>query len=429
MSRRRSLLCSAILAVTIPTAFACSHGAVASAVTAASAIEPAAPSLSDDVARGMVEKISEQVAQIRGLAFKQAVPVRVVNDAEMREYMLGRLDAFDQRAHLERTGEVYSLLGLIPPDTDLLALLLDALEEQVGGFYDPTEGVYFLMDDIAGASAPIYTAHELTHALEDQHYDLDSRIRSAIDDDDHSLAVGAVHEGSATLLMSAYTVGAMQRGELDAQALLEISQAESGKMQQFRQMPEVLQRQLLAPYLLGALFLTKGNLTAAAMSFPAAELARVMEAGPTSSEQILHPEKFWDELDPPLSVALPPLGALLGSEWTLSGEGVIGELSIGPMVGAATPLSATAMGAPRAADWTNDAAAGWGGDRWQLWRSGESAAVAWLTLWDSARDAEQFADALAQRTSLAHRRLGKRVAVVAGKRVPLEEELLGRLLE
>jgi len=404
---------------------ACGRGAAVAPVET----EPSAAALSSAVARGLVDRISEQVAQIRGLEFKETVPVYVVDDAEMRKYMLRRLDAFGQREQLERTGRVYQLLGLIPEQTDLLETMLAALEEQVGGFYDPTEGAYFLMADIPGASAPVYTAHELTHALEDQHYDLDGRIRVAIEDDDHSFAVGSVHEGSATLLMSAYMVGAMQRGELDAQALMDVSQSEAGKLQQIQEMPELLQRQLLGPYLLGALFLAKGNMVAAALNFPREDLNSVMQSGPTSSEQILHPEKFWEQLDPPQAVSITSLGAILGDEWSLDGEGVIGELGLGPLVGAATPLSAASMGTPRAADWTNEAAAGWGGDRWQLWRNGDEAALAWLTIWDSPNDAEEFAAALAERTSLAHRLSGSRVAVVAGETGKVEQQLLGRILE
>jgi len=422
--RLRPLKWIALSLVTL-TLIACGHGAAVAPIET----DPSAPSLSSEMARGLVDQISEQVAQIRGLEFKEPVPVRVVDDAELRKYMLRRLDAFGQRQQLERTGRVYQLLGLIPEEIDLLETVLDVLEEQVGGFYDPTEGAYFLMADIPGASAPVYTAHELTHALEDQHYDLDGRIRVVIEDDDQSFAVGAVHEGSATLLMSAYMVGAMQRGELDAQALMDVSQSEAGKLQQIQEMPELLQRQLLGPYLLGALFLAKGNMVGAAMNFPREDVDAVMQSGPTSSEQILHPEKFWERLDPPQAVSIKPLGSVLGDDWGLDGEGVIGELGLGPLVGAKTPLSAASMGTPRAADWTNEAAAGWGGDRWQLWRIGDEFALVWLTLWDSPQDAEEFASALGRHTPLAYRLLGSEVAVVAGEIGEAEQRLLGRILE
>ena len=49
------------------------------------------------------------------------------------------------------------------------------------------------------------TAHELTHALEDQHFDLDGRLQETIDDDDRMFAISAVHEGSAMVLMSLFS--------------------------------------------------------------------------------------------------------------------------------------------------------------------------------------------------------------------------------
>ena len=75
-------------------------------------------------------------------------------------------------------------------------------------------GGYYLLADVPPDAAAMYTAHELTHALEDQHYDLDRNMREMIEDDDLAFATSAVHEGSATILMELYTMHAMVRGEI-----------------------------------------------------------------------------------------------------------------------------------------------------------------------------------------------------------------------
>lgn len=78
----------------------------------------------------------------------------------------------------------YRLLGLVPPDLDVVKTLLDVLEEQAGGFYDPGTKSFYLLDDMPKEATALLAAHEMTHALEDQRYDLDGRIAKLVDDDD-----------------------------------------------------------------------------------------------------------------------------------------------------------------------------------------------------------------------------------------------------
>ena len=92
----------------------------------------------------------------------------------------------------------FRLLGLVPKDMDVLKTLLDVLEEQAGGFYDPGTKSFYLLDDMPKDMTPLLTAHEMTHALEDQRYDFDARIEKLIDDDDASFALSSLIEGSAT---------------------------------------------------------------------------------------------------------------------------------------------------------------------------------------------------------------------------------------
>jgi hypothetical protein len=378
-------------------------------------------------ARRLVGEVVPHVEQLRGLTFKQPVDVDVVDDAAMREYVLARLAAFEQEERLEILQEAYRLLGLIPQQAKLLDLVLVAMEEQAGGYYDPGNKSYYLMDDVPQAAAPIFTAHELTHALEDQHYDLDARLRSTIDNDDRAIAMSAVHEGSATLLMSVYLAGAMLRGEIDAGALQAMAAGEAGKAEKLRSMPDVLVRQLIGPYVLGATFLSGGNLLSMAAGYPAAAIDRAMKEGPTSSEQILHPEKYWDDeqRDEPRKVTIPSPKKALGRGWKLEGKGVLGELTLGPLVGAATPFM-SAM--PDPAGWTNAAASGWGGDQWQLWRRDGKRLLLLRVDWDSPADAEEFVAALPD-GRLAIRRQQERVAIVAGDAGEKTERLLSRMLK
>jgi len=382
--------------------------------------EPAQPvssqaALDEALARRIVDEVTDEVQALRGLEFKRSVPVRVIDDAGAKHKLLERLRRFgyEERLRVQQAG--YALLGLIPRASDLLELLLVALEEQAGGFYDPEDGIFYLLSDMPPQAASMLVVHELTHALEDQHYDLDARLEPDLDNEDRLFATGAVHEGSATLVMMAFSARSLRSGALAPADFHAMAETEAARGVVFGKLPPVLQRQILGPYVLGVHFLARGELFDWAEGLPQERLAQVFLEGPVSSEQILHPERYWDDRDAPRLVTLGGAGERLGKRWQRVGEGCLGELTLGVLVGAPTPsLEQVAAMQVTAAAWTNDAAAGWGGDRWELWSRSDGRQVLLLsTVWDTVVDAEQFAAALPG--NLAHERRGDRVAIVAGK--------------
>jgi hypothetical protein len=403
--------------------------AVAAASSLALAAEPA-PRLTVELAREVVGDVVPVVERLRGLTFERAVPVEVVDDAALRRYMVDRLRDFEHDARLRTVEQVYRLLGLVPAELDLLDSLLDAMEEQAGGFYDPERGSYYLLDDAPPLAATLYTAHELTHALEDQHFDLDRRLREVLDDEDRLFARSAIHEGSAMLLMSAYAMQEVSAGRLDAAALQELAHSQLETQERVAALPPILLRQLLGPYVLGASFLTRGDVVALMDGYPREAVNRAYREPPRSSEQILHPEKYWDadDRDDPQSVRPSGAGRGLGRGAKRRGCGTLGELTLGVLVGAGVPAAGDPVDLLGSEAWTNRASSGWDGDRWELWSSKDGADVLVVsTVWDTAGDATEFADALAP-TGLAVRRSGERVAIVAGAVPELEARLLDRLL-
>jgi hypothetical protein len=224
---------------------------------------------------------------------------------------------------------------------------------------------------------------------------------------------------------------AVLAGAMDTEDMLEIADSEGGATEGLAQLPPVLVRQFLGPYMLGMNFLMRGDMTLLAAGFPVDSVNRAYRDGPRSSEQILHPEKFWDaeQRDDPREVDLNGAGELLGRKWRLRGTGVLGELSLGPLVGATTPVRQLQLATLEAERWTNAAAAGWGGDRWELWGRGSKTSILWSTVWDSPEDAREFAEALPVDGSLTFRREGDRVAIVGGATGKRTERLLDRMLQ
>jgi hypothetical protein len=154
------------------------------------------------------------------------------------------------------------------------------------------------------------------------------------------------------------------------------------------------------------------------------------EHPPRSSEQILHPEKYWDSAkrDLPKRVAVPDPSRILGAGWTRAGSGNLGELTLGSLVGAPAP-DAGELGAAAGA-WTNAAASGWGGDRYELWTHGDAAVVLLATVWDTALDAEEFERALPKdRAGFSVKRRGSKVGIVAGDAGNLRGALLDLLVK
>lgn len=421
---RRWMLVAAVAAI---GSAAWLHGAARGEAEATGTAAPRA-----DEASALIAAVAPEVEAIRGLHFRKPVAAKVVGIPEAREHARRRLRMFESEDDLAAQQRAYELLGLIPGGTDVLAEYLDVLDEQAGGYYDPRSRSFLLVSAMPKGLLSLLASHELTHALEDQQYDLDRRLKDASGDDDLLFARSAVHEGSATIVMSIYAARAAREGKLRAEDLEALAQSEAGKGAKLSAMPAVMRRELLGAYFLGASFLLRGQpLPVATNVFPSVDVERCYRDGPTSSEQILHPEKYWDpaKKDEPRQVVVRGAGKVLGPTWKRSGSGVLGELTLGVLVGAPTPETAFGEVPPAADKWTDAAAAGWGGDRWELWSSGTRFVALLSTVWDSVGDAEEFAAALPPGGVLRWKRERDRVAIVAGDAGEALDPLLDAMLD
>jgi hypothetical protein len=386
---------------------------VVTAAVLTATLAAGAARLTQSEAEAAVKAVIPDIQDIRGFKFTKPVPVSVIDDAKARDYALARFKRLTPESKIRSDQNVFRLLGLVPKDLDVLKALLDVLEEQAGGFYDPTTKSFYLLDDMPKNMTGLLTAHEMTHALEDQRYDIDGRIAKVLDDDDASFALSSLVEGSASLAAAIYVAKGIASGTLDAEALAGMSDAV--KTERLNAMPDALKRQLLGPYVLGVTFLSRAHGGGTGAEFPLSDVDAAWARPPRSSEQILHPEKYWDagRRDNPKPVTMPSPKTVLGKGWTLAGSGVLGELMLGSLVGAEAPDTAALVSGGGV--WTNAAASGWGGDRFELWSTGASSLVLVLTVWDTAKDADEFAAALpAGRSDFGFRKQGKAVAIVAG---------------
>ncbi len=379
------------------------------ALTAAPAVSTPL-SLAD--AQALVARVTPRVEQIRGLKFKRSVKVAFADAARVRAHFEQRLGASASPAQLHAQDMAFVQLGLLPVGSTLAGGMIDTLEDQARGYYDPGTDTFYLTTGAPEPGLEAIVAHELTHALDDQHFDIDA-MQARARDDDAVMALSALLEGSGTLVMASYLAQEIGAGRLPADVRERIQEREAPAAARLVAAPPFFQRSLTAPYLLGLAFLLRGDPARLRLGVETADLDRAFADPPASTEQILHPAKYWEPAARDLPVALPltDVSAQLGSGFSLRGSGSLGELLLGVLVGAPTPEAAQGLDLAR---WEAPAAAGLGGDAWQHYGDGARGVTLLASSWDSARDAEEFVAALrpvARRRAYRHDKL---VLLVAG---------------
>lgn len=345
--------------------------------------------------RAVAEGIQGQIEVLRGLEFQRPVRIELADHAQFLAYARRTLEADGGKERMQREEEVMKLLGLVPGDLDLLAVTSEVLAEQVGGFYDPATETFYVMANVQPDLARVVIAHEFTHALDDQHHDLDGTARSLEGNADAAAAYHAVIEGSGMELMFEWARRHMAPAELArmAQAQAEVPSDAIGSA------PPVVWKPLVAVYYQGQAFLRrqrKPNLLGAGARM--GDVDRALQNPPRSTEQVIHPLKYWspDHEDEPRPLAIEgvPEGA------TLRYENTLGELHAAMIT---TPFEERGglrvdMGSVLGLRFTNAAATGWGGDRYALVEKEGARVLVWETCWDTVEDADEFAAAMADLT-------------------------------
>jgi hypothetical protein len=324
------------------------------------------------------DEIEDQVVAIRGLDPKRDVTRRVIDESELRALITDQFDEDTPPDYLAASERLYKALGLIPPDSDLRDLTLDLLSGGVAGFYRNDQDTLYVVSKtgLPGVNERITFAHEYDHALQDQNTSVFTDQDGILDQTDRILARQAVYEGDATLLMTLWSIENFDLSDL-AELLALGNDPEATAL--LEDMPAILRETLLFPYTTGLTFV---QAIQAPGGWPAVN--DLYDRMPTSTEQILHPEAYAAN-EAPVVVELPgDLATELGDGWSMPLQDTFGELQLGIWLreSGADPDAAAA------------ATAGWGGDRLAVYDGPDDAwAVVVDTRWDSARDANEFADA------------------------------------
>lgn len=345
------------------------------------------------------DEIAAKVATVRGLKLLRPIAKGVVDDAQLRARILAKMDEDSPPAKRALEAAAAKRWGLVPWATDLDQLVIDLLTEQIAGFYDPRERKLYIASSRESDPtwADMVMAHEIDHALQDQHFDLDRWMKAVEDDDDASAARAAVVEGDGVALMIEYSLA--EQGlpppwgqEMVVRMMLasmeatvaggdDSGAASAGKV--FDRAPLALREQMIFPYQAGI-----GFIAALRKTQPWARVDDVFtKRPPASTEQILHPELYVADARPDqVTASAPPATTGLVQLHTA----IWGEAGWGSFLRSHGVVAATAA----------TAAAGWGGDRVVLLGPADGAAhperttALALSTWDSEVDAVEAWDAL-----------------------------------
>lgn len=340
------------------------------------------------------------VSRIRGQEFERNVLPNIFSREDLGKEMLRLMDEEYTPEELELMDCSYKVLGLVAPKLDCKELMTQLLTEEVAGFYDPdSKKMVLIVEDgpvedpgwlgrLLGAG-PAFDkdeqkatlAHELTHALQDQLYDLNKMETPIENDDDMLLAFSAIVEGDATLLMFAEGQDE-DLSDMDPESMRAAFRLMSWMMplaggDAYRKSPPIFRESLIFPYLQGMLFVLSQAGEGGWES-----VHELYSRPPESTEQILHPEKYitGSNYDSPQKVTLPDILPLVSDNWNVLGDNCIGEFQMSIMLKRVRGGSI--------------AARGWDGDRYTVFQSddGDLAEIS-VSIWDSVQDAEEFATA------------------------------------
>jgi hypothetical protein len=344
----------------------------------------AVPSAADATSKPLLavfDEVLQRVVSLRQLQPKGAIKRAIRNRQEIRIAMLALAQDTLSPAEWEAERKAMVQWGLLPPDFRLKEFVLDLLTEQAAGYYDPKQQTFFIADWLPHLVQKPVMAHELVHALQDQHYNLLKNFDLVKDQADLSLAHKALIEGDAMAVMLVYLLeplGLTMADLPDMGTLLQGSTALMGdQFQVYMRAPLILRQQLLFPYVQGLAFV---KAALAQGSWPG--LQRVYQHPPVSTQQIMHPEKYLAE--PPVlpsEVALEVPEGVLSTPWQKLKRDVLGEFFLSVIL--QQFLSE---------DEARQSTVGWRGDRYELFEQQGSGRLLLVctTVWDTPAEATAF---------------------------------------
>jgi hypothetical protein len=320
------------------------------------------------------------------MPLKHPVPCDFISKDKINSFLNQRVKEVAKPEEIRAEELTLKKFGLVPADFNLAKNTVDLLTEQAAAFYDYDKKKLFITDTTPSDTREPVLAHELAHALADQNYNLARFIRQGRKSDDGSTARLAVMEGQATWLMSEFLARRTGQSLKDSPALVAMMSSAAdggaGQFPVFDNSPLYLRLTLVFPYTKGMLFQHALYMRDNQFSF-----AEVFLKPPVSTQQILHPDKYFGGVKP-TEPELPDPQLPKGYKSLVGGT--LGELEHSVML-------EQFSGKERAAD----LAPHWRGSTFELLESKKAGRVVlvYAVEWDTEDAARQYFTAYRQQLS------------------------------
>jgi hypothetical protein len=320
-----------------------------------------------------IAQVMDELEQIRGFGFSNPVVAEPVTQQDIADGYAEYLDTAFPEEFYDRRSLAWQTIGVVPEGTSIREEMLEYGSTQVIGYYDTLTGeLKFIGQEEPSPLERITLAHELTHAIDDQRFGLEKvdALGASCRDEELEASIALI-EGNATFFMLRWA-----RSFLTLDEQLQVG-VEAGEQEPPpSDIPPFISRMQEWPYLDGMAFVVALESEGGVDAIDAAFLDP-----PVSTEQVIHPERYPDDV--PVPVDVPDVADRLGQGWEDLDVQLVGEAWLDVALGLRLDeAEATA------------ASTGWDGGIYRAWSDGRDVAVVLATAWDTEQDAQEFADAM-----------------------------------
>ena len=350
-----------------------------------------------------IRNVERKVRKLRRLPARRYNKA-VVTGAELQKIIQQAAARQRPDAELALEQAVWQRLGLLPPGADYKkALARLSRADSAVAYYDHHKRRLYLRDDARLPDHGPALAKEVCHALQDQRFRVKRLVSPITNDRDRQLAGRALVEGDCAGVMLEYMLAPQKDlGSFSGDLGRVLRAAASGQGSKLGAVPLLVRETSLFPLVHGLQFVQRVR-----ARHPWGVVDKLYRRPPLSTEQVLHPRKYWRG-EKPSRVRAAALPALADHKQVHAG--VLGELLLSLLLRQGV-----------SADSARRAAAGWGGDllvAYQPATAGAPPGLVHMTAWDSEADAVEFANAM--RHVLAARKMKEAAGASEGLWVHLE---------
>ena len=336
------------------------------------------------------QKVEAGIQRIRQLKLKTPVPIFHKTRAQAAQILLAEVK--DVKNHQEQDDahiRAGRMLGRYRRSSDVKAESVKLYLSQVEAFYDSRRKDMIILDGPRQVARrygfqfvgygdwrdDMILAHELTHALQDQNFDMGSRVGKMLDNSDAALAFKSLIEGDATLAGFAYVRGGMNENLADfiTAHLTDLPQVSAA---QNKDVPDALSVPFLFQYAEGTAFVREAYRRGGWDSVDAA-----FRNPPESTAQIIDPQIYFDHPTHPLRMRIDGYQKGLAG-WNTVLEDTYGELALRLILMTSFGRDSSQV----------EVARRWAGDRMVVLTRGRDETVIWMVAFNDEQGASLFAN-------------------------------------